>query len=286
MWLGLAWTFSVVTLIAAILAQFHRWSSRFVLTGRRVVLKNGVLRQRSTESPLRNVESVLVEFPILGRLFNSGTLTEQESPHLSRALVEARNRPDDLLRVSATARSQDEDVAISAAQEAIKGRPSAQAQLALAYALELKGLPNDATLLREAETAARASVAANPTAFGYAELGDILREESNQSGARNFYLEALELDRKSPNKDLEAQVYRGLSIGYDETGTLIRGSVCLTRWCPRAKRLFRTGWDAHGVSMLGLKLTAASLSSFGPRPTLRCCGRRRGWVRCLVSGRI
>jgi uncharacterized membrane protein YdbT with pleckstrin-like domain len=75
MWLGLAWTFSVVTLIAAILAQFYRWSSRFILTDRRVVLKNGILRQRSTEFPLRNVESVLVEFPILGRPFNYGTVT-------------------------------------------------------------------------------------------------------------------------------------------------------------------------------------------------------------------
>lgn len=75
MWLGLAWTFAVFTLIAAVLAQFYGWSSRFILTDRRVVVKNGILRQRSTEFPLRNVESVLVEFPILGRLLNYGTLT-------------------------------------------------------------------------------------------------------------------------------------------------------------------------------------------------------------------
>ncbi|MGH9436750.1 MAG: PH domain-containing protein [Terriglobia bacterium] len=59
----------------AILVQFYRWSSRFTLTNRRVVLENGIPRQRLTEFPLRNVESVLVEFPILGRLFNYGTLT-------------------------------------------------------------------------------------------------------------------------------------------------------------------------------------------------------------------
>lgn len=53
----------------------YRWNSRFILTDRRVILKNGILRQRSTEFLLRNVESVLVEFPILGRLFNYGTLT-------------------------------------------------------------------------------------------------------------------------------------------------------------------------------------------------------------------
>lgn len=75
MWLGLAWTFSVFAVIAAVLVKFYRWSSRFILTDRRVILKNGILRQRSTEFPLRNVESVLIEFPILGRLFNYGTLT-------------------------------------------------------------------------------------------------------------------------------------------------------------------------------------------------------------------
>lgn len=40
-----------------------------------MVLKNGILRQRSTQFPLRNVESVLIEFPIVGRLFNYGRLT-------------------------------------------------------------------------------------------------------------------------------------------------------------------------------------------------------------------
>lgn len=63
MWLGLAWTFSAFAVTAAVLAQFYRWSSRFILTDRRVILKNGLLRQRSTEFPLRNVESVLGSFP-------------------------------------------------------------------------------------------------------------------------------------------------------------------------------------------------------------------------------
>jgi membrane protein YdbS with pleckstrin-like domain len=75
MWLNLAWAFGVLAGIILILAQFYRWSSRFILTDRRVVLRNGLLSQRSTEFPLRNVESVLIEFPILGRLFNYGTIT-------------------------------------------------------------------------------------------------------------------------------------------------------------------------------------------------------------------
>lgn len=62
MWLGLAWTFATFTLIAAILAQFYRWSSRFILTDRRVVLKNGILRQRSTEFVSPSLDSVWWSF--------------------------------------------------------------------------------------------------------------------------------------------------------------------------------------------------------------------------------
>jgi hypothetical protein len=62
MWLSLAWAFLVVTAIAAILTQFYRWSSRFILTDRLVVLKNGILRQRTTKFPLRNVKSILWGF--------------------------------------------------------------------------------------------------------------------------------------------------------------------------------------------------------------------------------
>ena len=60
---------------AAGVAQLYRWSSRLILTNRRVVLKAGILRQRSCEFLLPTIESVLVEFPVAGRLFNYGTVT-------------------------------------------------------------------------------------------------------------------------------------------------------------------------------------------------------------------
>ena len=60
---------------AACVAQLYRWSSRLILTNRRVVLKRGILRQRSSEFLLPTIESVLVEFPVAGRLFKYGTLT-------------------------------------------------------------------------------------------------------------------------------------------------------------------------------------------------------------------
>jgi len=66
---------AVYALGAACVAQLYRWSSRLLLTNRRVVLKRGILRQRSGEFLLPTIESVLVEFPLSGRLFNYGTLT-------------------------------------------------------------------------------------------------------------------------------------------------------------------------------------------------------------------
>lgn len=144
---------------------------------------------------------------------------------LSRAFEEAGSQPDELLKVSSAAHAQDDDLAIAAARKAIKVIPSAEAELALAYALESKSLLTDTALLRQAESAARASVAARPTAVGYAELGDIVREESNQLDAIDFYLEALKADGKSPDKGLEAQVYRGLSVAYDETGNFDKGTA-------------------------------------------------------------
>jgi hypothetical protein len=66
---------AVYALGAACVAQLYRWSSRLLLTNRRVVLKTGILPQRSSEFLLPTIESVLVELPLRGRLFNYGTLT-------------------------------------------------------------------------------------------------------------------------------------------------------------------------------------------------------------------
>jgi len=67
--------FALYALGAACVAQLYRWSSRLILTNHRVVLKAGILRQRSCQFLLPTIESVLVEFPVTGRLLNYGTLT-------------------------------------------------------------------------------------------------------------------------------------------------------------------------------------------------------------------
>jgi len=73
--LTIAGMLALYALGAACVAQLYRWSSRLILSNRRVVLKRGILRQRSSEFLLRTIESVLVQFPLSGRLFNYGTLT-------------------------------------------------------------------------------------------------------------------------------------------------------------------------------------------------------------------
>ncbi len=74
-WLILAGMFVFYAMVAACIAQLYRWSSRLTLTSRRVILKNGILRQRSSEFLVHTVESVLVELAVAGRLFNYGTVT-------------------------------------------------------------------------------------------------------------------------------------------------------------------------------------------------------------------
>lgn len=74
-WLILAGMFVFYAMVAACIAQLYRWSSRLTLTSRRIILKNGILRQRSSEFLVHTVESVLVELPVAGRFFNYGTVT-------------------------------------------------------------------------------------------------------------------------------------------------------------------------------------------------------------------
>lgn len=52
-----------------------RWSSEFVITTRRVVIKTGLVSRRTVELNLLHVESVNVDQGILGRLLDFGTVT-------------------------------------------------------------------------------------------------------------------------------------------------------------------------------------------------------------------
>jgi len=92
-WLILVGAPAFYALVAPCIAQLYRWSSSLTITSRRVILKNGILRQRSTEFLLPAVESVLVEFPVTGRLFNYGTVTVRGFGG-SREFIKRISRPE------------------------------------------------------------------------------------------------------------------------------------------------------------------------------------------------
>lgn len=66
--------FLALAAIAAIPAFIRRSSSEFAVTNKRVVVKIGFLRRRSTEILLRQVEGITVDQGILGRIFGYGTI--------------------------------------------------------------------------------------------------------------------------------------------------------------------------------------------------------------------
>jgi uncharacterized membrane protein YdbT with pleckstrin-like domain len=72
-WIIFLFWSSILTLgIAPLIA---RWSSEFVITNRRIVIKEGLIRRRTLELNVRQVESVGVDQSVVGRLLNYGTVT-------------------------------------------------------------------------------------------------------------------------------------------------------------------------------------------------------------------
>jgi uncharacterized membrane protein YdbT with pleckstrin-like domain len=63
-----------VALVMAIRASFKRSAVEFAVTNKRVVVKRGFVRQRSSETLLRQVEGITVDQGLFGRIFNYGTI--------------------------------------------------------------------------------------------------------------------------------------------------------------------------------------------------------------------
>jgi uncharacterized membrane protein YdbT with pleckstrin-like domain len=67
----------LLMLLGAVLwlfAYVHRRTSEFAVTNKRVIVKAGILRRRTVEMLLRQVEALEVEQGIPGRIFGYGTL--------------------------------------------------------------------------------------------------------------------------------------------------------------------------------------------------------------------
>jgi uncharacterized membrane protein YdbT with pleckstrin-like domain len=65
---------AAVGLILALVGACRRAAAEFAVTNKRVVVKTGILRNRSSETLLRQVEGITVDQGIFGRIFNYGTI--------------------------------------------------------------------------------------------------------------------------------------------------------------------------------------------------------------------
>lgn len=61
-------------LVLWVFAYIHRRTAEFAVTNKRVIVKVGVVRRRTIEMLLRQVEALEVSQSILGRIFGYGTL--------------------------------------------------------------------------------------------------------------------------------------------------------------------------------------------------------------------
>jgi len=64
---------SLFTLTIA--AWLDRWLSEFVITNRRIIIKNGFIARSTFEMNLSKIESVNVDQTVMGRIFNYGSIT-------------------------------------------------------------------------------------------------------------------------------------------------------------------------------------------------------------------
>jgi uncharacterized membrane protein YdbT with pleckstrin-like domain len=64
---------SIFTL--TIYAWLKRWLSEFVITNRRIVIKEGFIARRTFEMNLSKIETVNVDQTVMGRILNFGSIT-------------------------------------------------------------------------------------------------------------------------------------------------------------------------------------------------------------------
>jgi len=87
---GFVFLAAVMRFLQAVIIYF---TTEFALTNQRIIAKRGYIRQQSLELILNKVESIQVKQPIMGRLFNYGTIvvtgtggTKEEFPSIASPL--------------------------------------------------------------------------------------------------------------------------------------------------------------------------------------------------------
>jgi uncharacterized membrane protein YdbT with pleckstrin-like domain len=66
--------FLLLTIVLTILAILSRSNTLVTLTSRRLIINKGVLSKTTAELLLKQIETVAVHLPLLGRVFGCGTI--------------------------------------------------------------------------------------------------------------------------------------------------------------------------------------------------------------------
>ncbi len=71
-WFGIA--VITVAIISAIINALRRYYTIYAITNQRILLQRGLVGKYYIDSPLQKVQTIYVEIPAMGRIFNFGTI--------------------------------------------------------------------------------------------------------------------------------------------------------------------------------------------------------------------
>ena len=143
-------------------------------------------------------------------------LDRQIDTVLRSALDRAGNDSALLLKIAELAEIQNIEIAIAAAERAVRARPMPEGHLILAKSLKLKALFADDTekglILERAEKELRSAMrmSKQPAGDVYYHLADVLEDRGSYLEAESNFRRALDLSKASSDPDLLANSLRGL----------------------------------------------------------------------------
>jgi tetratricopeptide (TPR) repeat protein len=170
---------------------------------------------------------------------------------LQSALDRAGDDPDLLLRVATKAEWQNAEIAVSAAQRAVRAKPTPEANLTLGGNLKNKSLfadePEKSALLERAERALRSAVrsAKQPSPAMYYHLADVLEDRGSTVEAEVTFRAALESSMAAGDLDIRADSTRGLVRTAYSLGKQSEGAGWFNALVASG-RASAWDWEGHG----------------------------------------
>jgi uncharacterized membrane protein YdbT with pleckstrin-like domain len=89
---------AIVAILVGVRGWFRRFTTEIAVTNRRIIVKKGFVRRRTTEMNMSKVESVDVDQSLIGRLLNYGDVTIRGTG----STLETINKIDSPLRLRTT----------------------------------------------------------------------------------------------------------------------------------------------------------------------------------------